>query len=205
MPLIVSVMGFSRDELATLVQRVGERDEVALIELNVSCPNVETGLVMGADPAETGRAVEHVRPLTDRPLIVKLTPNANDPAAVAGAAEEAGADAVSLINTLKGMALDPRTAAPWLGGTTGGVSGPAVRAIALEQVRAVAAAVEIPVIGMGGIASGRHASDFLSAGAACVAVGTENFRDPPPACGSRPSWASRSASERRLRRRVPSR
>jgi dihydroorotate dehydrogenase (NAD+) catalytic subunit len=177
-PLIVSVMGFSRDELGTLVQRTGERDEVALIELNVSCPNVETGLVMGADPDETAHAVEHVRPLTDRPLIVKLTPNANDPAAVARAAEEAGADAVSLINTLKGMALDPRTRQPWLGGTTGGVSGPSVRAVALEQVRAVAAAVGIPVIGMGGIASGRHASDFLSAGAACVAVGTENFRDP---------------------------
>ena len=177
-PLIVSVMGFSRDELGTLVQRAGERDEVALIELNVSCPNVETGLVMGADPSETAQAVDHVRPLTDRPLIVKLTPNASDPAAVASAAEQAGADAVSLINTLKGMALDPRTRQPWLGGTTGGVSGPAVRAIALEQVRSVAAAVEIPVIGMGGIASGRHASDFMSAGAACVAVGTENFRDP---------------------------
>jgi dihydroorotate dehydrogenase (NAD+) catalytic subunit len=177
-PLIVSVMGFSREELATLVGRTGERDEVALIELNVSCPNVETGLVMGADPAETARAVERLRPLTDRPLVVKLTPNANDPAAVARAAEEAGADAVSLINTLKGMALDPRTSRPWLGGTTGGLSGPAVRAIALEQVRSVAGAVAIPVIGMGGIASGRHAADFLSAGAACVAVGTENFRDP---------------------------
>jgi len=182
-PLVVSVMGFSRQELATLVARTGERDEVALIELNVSCPNVETGLVMGADPAETARAVEVVRPLTDRPLIVKLTPNATDPAAVALAAEEAGADAVSLINTLKGMALDPRTRQPWLGGTTGGVSGPAVRAIALEQVRSVASTVGIPVIGMGGIASGRHAADFLSAGAACVAVGTESFRD--PAAGAR--------------------
>jgi dihydroorotate dehydrogenase (NAD+) catalytic subunit len=177
-PLIVSVMGFSRDELAALVQRVGERDEVAMIELNVSCPNVETGLVMGADPAETALAVERVRPLTDLPLIVKLTPNASNPAAVAGAAEEAGADAVSLINTLKGMALDPRTAQPWLGGTTGGVSGPAVRAIALEQVRAVAGAVAIPAIGMGGISSGAHAADFLAAGATCVAVGTESFRDP---------------------------
>ena len=182
-PLVVSVMGFSRDELATLVARTGERDEVALIELNVSCPNVETGLVMGADPVETARAVEAVRPLTDRPLIVKLTPNATDPAAVGLAAEEAGADAVSLINTLKGMALDPRTRQPWLGGTTGGVSGPAVRAIALEQVRSVATAVGIPVIGMGGVASGRHAADFMSAGAACVAVGTENFRD--PAAGAR--------------------
>jgi dihydroorotate dehydrogenase (NAD+) catalytic subunit len=177
-PLVVSVMGFSREELAALVERVGERDEVALIELNVSCPNVETGLIMGADPAETALAVERVRPVSAKPLIVKLTPNATDPCAVARAAADAGADAVSLINTLKGVALDPRTAQPWLGGVTGGVSGPAVRAIALEQVRAVAAAVEMPVIGMGGIASGRHAADFLAAGATCVAVGTESFRDP---------------------------
>jgi dihydroorotate dehydrogenase (NAD+) catalytic subunit len=177
-PLVVSVMGFTRDELALLVERVGERDEVAMIELNVSCPNVETGLVMGADPGETARALERVRPLTEKPLIVKLTPNADEPAAVAAAAERAGADAVSLINTLKGMALDPRTRRPWLGGVTGGVSGPAVRAIALEQVHAVCARVAIPAIGMGGIASGRHAADFLAAGATCIAVGTESFRDP---------------------------
>jgi dihydroorotate dehydrogenase (NAD+) catalytic subunit len=177
-PLVVSVMGFSRDELATLVARVGDRDEVAMIELNVSCPNVETGLVMGADPAETARAVERVRALTAKPLIVKLTPNANDPAAVAAAAEGAGAGAVSLVNTLKGMALHPITRQPWLGGVTGGVSGPVVRAIALEQVRSVARRVAIPVVGMGGIASGRHAADFMAAGAACVAVGTESFRDP---------------------------
>jgi dihydroorotate dehydrogenase (NAD+) catalytic subunit len=177
-PLVVSVMGFSRDELAALVARVGERDEVAMIELNVSCPNVETGLVMGADPAETARALERVRPLTEKPLIVKLTPNANEPAAVGAAAESAGADAVSLINTLKGMALDPGTLRPWLGGVTGGLSGPAVRAIALEQVHAVSARVTIPTIGMGGIASGENAADFLAAGAACVAVGTESFRDP---------------------------
>jgi dihydroorotate dehydrogenase (NAD+) catalytic subunit len=177
-PLVVSVMGFSRDEVAALVERVGERDEVAMIELNVSCPNVETGLVMGADPAETARALERVRPLTAKPLIVKLTPNANDPPAVAAAAEGAGADAVSLINTLKGMALDPATRRPWLGGVTGGLSGPAVRAVALEQVHAVSARVAIPTIGMGGIASGRQAGDFLAAGAACVAVGTESFRDP---------------------------
>ena len=177
-PLMVSVMGFSREELALLVGRVADRGEVALIELNVSCPNVETGLVIGADPGETAAAVERLRPLTGKPLVVKLTPNANDPAAVARAAEEAGADAVSLINTLKGMALHPRTREPWLGGTTGGVSGPAVRAVALQQVSAVAAAVSVPVIGMGGIASGRDALDFMAAGAACVAVGTESFRDP---------------------------
>jgi dihydroorotate dehydrogenase (NAD+) catalytic subunit len=177
-PLVVSVMGFSREELATLVARVAARDEVDLIELNVSCPNVETGLVMGADPAETALAVERVRRETEKPLIVKLTPNASDPAAVALAAQEAGADAVSLVNTLKGMALDPRTGDPWLGGRTGGVSGPAIRAIALEQVGSVGARVSIPVIGMGGIASGRQAADFLAAGASFVAVGTESFRDP---------------------------
>jgi dihydroorotate dehydrogenase (NAD+) catalytic subunit len=182
-PLVVSVMGFSREELAALVERVGERDEVAMIELNVSCPNVETGLVMGADPSETAAAVERVRPLTEKPVIVKLTPNANEPAGVAAAAEGAGADAVSLINTLKGMALHPQGGRPWLGGGTGGVSGPAVRAVALEQVHSVADAVSIPVIGMGGIASGRHAAEFLAAGASCIAVGTESFRD--PAAGAR--------------------
>jgi dihydroorotate dehydrogenase (NAD+) catalytic subunit len=182
-PLVVSVMGFSRDELARLVDAVAARDEVALIELNVSCPNVETGLVMGADPAETAAAVERVRSLTAKPLIVKLTPTASDPAGVAAAAEAAGADALSLVNTLKGMALDPRTRRPWLGGRTGGLSGPAVRAVALEQVASVSARVRVPVIGMGGIASGRDARDFLDLGAACVAVGTESFRD--PAAGAR--------------------
>jgi dihydroorotate dehydrogenase (NAD+) catalytic subunit len=177
-PLVVSLMGFSREELGRLAERVGERPEVAILELNVSCPNVESGLIMGADPGETARAVEHVRRLTERPVIVKLTPNATDPAAVAEAAEGAGADAVSLINTLKGMALHPDGGGPWLGGGTGGVSGPAVRAVALEQVQAVAGRVGIPVIGMGGIASGRHAADFMAAGATCVAVGTESFRDP---------------------------
>ncbi|HET8821410.1 MAG TPA: dihydroorotate dehydrogenase [Thermoleophilaceae bacterium] len=177
-PLVVSVMGFSRDELAELAAAVGERDEVAMLELNVSCPNVETGLIMGADPSETALAVEHVRSQASKPLIVKLTPNATDPAAVAGAAQDAGADAVSLVNTLKGMALHPRTGEPWLGGRAGGVSGPAIRAIALEQVAAVAGAVEIPVIGMGGISSGRHAADFLAAGATAIAIGTESFRDP---------------------------
>ncbi|MEA2472283.1 MAG: dihydroorotate dehydrogenase catalytic subunit [Thermoleophilaceae bacterium] len=182
-PLIVSVMGFSREELAMLVKSVGARREVAMIELNFSCPNVETGTVMGADPVETAAAVERLRPLTATPLIVKLTPSATDPTAVAAAAEEAGADAVSLINTLKGMALDPRTRQPWLGGVTGGLSGPAVRPVALAQVAAVSARVSVPVIGMGGIASGRDALDFIATGATAVAVGTESFRD--PAAGGR--------------------
>jgi dihydroorotate dehydrogenase (NAD+) catalytic subunit len=182
-PLIVSVMGFSRDELAMLVKTAGSRTEVAMIELNFSCPNVETGTVMGADSAETAAAVERLRPLTDKPLIVKLTPSATDPTAVAAAAEEAGADAVSLINTLRGMALGPRTRRPWLGGGTGGLSGPAVRPVALAQVADVSRRVSIPVIGMGGIASGRDAREFLDVGATAIAVGTESFRD--PAAGTR--------------------
>ncbi len=182
-PLIVNVMGFSRDEVAELVAAFAERPEVSALELNVSCPNVETGLVMGADPGETARLVDRVRALTDKPLIVKLTPNATDVPAVARAAEQAGADAVSLINTLKGMALDPKTGGPWLGGVTGGVSGAAVRAIALAQVHAVAQAVEIPIIGMGGVQAGRDGLDLMRAGAALVGIGTESFRD--PAAGER--------------------
>jgi dihydroorotate dehydrogenase (NAD+) catalytic subunit len=177
-PLIVNVMGFTRAEVGELVAAFAERVEVAALELNVSCPNVESGLIMGADPSETAALLEHVRPLTGKPLIVKLTPNATDVGAVAAAAESAGADAVSLINTLRGMALDPRTREPWLGGGTGGVSGPAVRAIALAQVREVASRVTLPVVGMGGVAHGRDADDLLRAGAALVAVGTESFRDP---------------------------
>ena len=177
-PLVVSVMGFTRDELAGLAGAVGASDGVSLIELNVSCPNVETGLVMGADPEETARAVAHARRSTQTPLIVKLTPTAPDPAAVAVAAEGAGADAVSLVNTLRGMAIDPATGEPWLGAGSGGLSGTAIRVVALEQVAAVTATVEIPVIGMSGIETGRHAADFLRSGATCVAVGTESFRDP---------------------------
>ena len=177
-PLVVNVMGFSRDEVAELVTAFAERPEVFALELNVSCPNVETGLVMGADPFEVAALLDRVRPLTTKPLIVKLTPNATDVAAVAQAAEAAGANALSLINTVRGMALDPRTGAPWLGGGTGGVSGPAVRAVALAQVRSVREAVSLPVIGMGGVQSGRDAFDLLRVGADLVAVGTESFRDP---------------------------
>jgi dihydroorotate dehydrogenase (NAD+) catalytic subunit len=178
-PLCVSVMGFTHRELARLVEAVGGRDEIALLELNVSCPNVETGTVVGADPGETAAAVELLRPLTTKPLIVKLTPSATDPGAVAEAAEAAGADAVSLINTLRGMALDPhRPGEPWLGGGTGGVSGPAVRAIALTQVREVRQRIALPIVGMGGVQTGRHAIDLSAVGAQLVGVGTESFRDP---------------------------
>ena len=183
MPLIVNVMGFTGDEVVELVSAFSVRDEVAALELNVSCPNVETGLVMGADPGEVTALLRRVRPLTEKPLIVKLTPNATDVVAVARAAQDAGASAVSLINTIRGMALDPRTGHPWLGGTTGGVSGPAVRAVALAQVHAVARGVGIPIVAMGGVQNGRDALDLIMAGATVVAVGTESFRD--PAAGTR--------------------
>jgi dihydroorotate dehydrogenase (NAD+) catalytic subunit len=177
-PLIVSVMGFDHDQLAQLVTAVAERDETEAIELNFSCPNVETGLIMGADPGEIAAAMEVLRQLTDKPLIAKLTPTAHDQAAVARAAEQAGADALALINTLPGMALDPASGRPWLGAGRGGQSGPALRAVAMNQVREVATATPLPIIGMGGIASGKNAYDFVQAGATCVAVGTESFRDP---------------------------
>jgi dihydroorotate dehydrogenase (NAD+) catalytic subunit len=182
-PLITNVMGSTAEEVGRLVEAVDARPEVAAIELNVSCPNVATGLDIGADPDSLGALVRAVRPLTRKPLIVKLTPNTADVAAVAVAAEEAGADAVSLINTLRAMALHPVTAAPWLGGRTGGMSGAAVRSVALAQVAAVALRVSIPVIGMGGVATGIHANDLISVGATLVAVGTESFRD--PCAGSR--------------------
>jgi dihydroorotate dehydrogenase (NAD+) catalytic subunit len=171
-------MGTSAEEFSRLLDGVGGRDEVAAIELNVSCPNVKSGLIVGESPEETTALVAALRPLTPKPLIVKLTPNVADPAPVAIAAEAAGADAVSLINTLKATAIDPAGGEPWLGGGSGGLSGPAVRAVALQQVGRVAAEVEIPVVGMGGIASARDAMDFLQAGAKIVAIGTENFRDP---------------------------
>jgi dihydroorotate dehydrogenase (NAD+) catalytic subunit len=178
-PLIVNVMGSAAEEVARLVTAFGERDEVAALELNVSCPNVKTGLLMGAEPGETAALLDAVRPRTAKPIIVKLTPNCASPAAVAAAAEACGADAVSLINTLRGMAMHPRRPSePWLGGGTGGVSGPAVRAVALAQVREVRERVRIPIVGMGGVQSGSHARDLLDAGADLVAVGTESFRDP---------------------------
>jgi dihydroorotate dehydrogenase (NAD+) catalytic subunit len=177
-PLIVNVMGSTADEFAPLVEAFGARDEVAALELNVSCPNVKTGLDIGAEPGPAGELVARLRPLTPKPIVVKLTPNAASPAKVAAAVEAAGADAVSLINTLRAMALHPTTRRPWLGGGTGGMSGPAVRAVALAQVAAVRAAVAIPIVGMGGVQSGRHARDLLDAGATLVAVGTESFRDP---------------------------
>jgi dihydroorotate dehydrogenase (NAD+) catalytic subunit len=187
-PLFTNLMGSTAKEFSVLVDACDARQEIAAVELNVSCPNVETGLDIGADPRQLEEVVRTVRARSAKPLIVKLTPNTADVAACALAAEAGGADAVSLINTLRAMALVPRgsgrsagaqgRAAAWLGGGMGGLSGPAVRAVALAQVAAVAARVRIPIIGMGGIQTSAHARDLLDAGATLVAIGTESFRDP---------------------------
>jgi dihydroorotate dehydrogenase (NAD+) catalytic subunit len=199
-PLVTNVMGSSAEEFSTLVSACERRAEIAAIELNVSCPNVKTGLDIGADPPALGRVVRACREVTSKPLIVKLTPNTANVPACAVAAQEGGADAVSLINTLRAMALAPgrrgqaqadrladsagaRLRQPWLGGGTGGLSGPAIRAVALAQVAAVAERVSVPVIGMGGVQRASHARDLLDAGATLVAVGTESFRDPAAAAG----------------------
>jgi dihydroorotate dehydrogenase (NAD+) catalytic subunit len=177
-PLIVSVMATGHAEFARLVKSVGDRGEVAAIELNVSCPNVHSGLIVGEQPNETDSLLEALRPLTGKPLIVKLTPNVANPADIAVAAEQGGADAVSLINTVKASAIDPATGGPGIAAGYGGLSGPAVRPVAVAQIRTVAAAVSVPIVGMGGVSSGADALEMLSAGASLVAVGTENFRDP---------------------------
>ncbi len=185
-PLITNVMGATAEELARLVEACDVQAQIAAIELNVSCPNVKTGLDIGADPLQLEQVVGAVRGRTSKPLIVKLTPNTADVPACALAAEQAGADAVSLINTLRATALAPSSTASgaqkhrqlWLGGGNGGLSGPAIRAVALAQVAAVAARVSVPVIGMGGVQSAEHARDLLDVGATLVAVGTESFRDP---------------------------
>jgi dihydroorotate dehydrogenase (NAD+) catalytic subunit len=182
-PLITNVMGASAEEIARLLDACDEREEIAAIELNVSCPNVKTGLDIGADPRQLEEVVRAVRPSTRKPLIVKLTPNTADVALCAQAAQDGGADAVSLINTLRATALTPAAGAqarrrPWLGGGTGGLSGPAIRVVALAQVAAVAQRVRIPVIGMGGVRNASDARDLIDVGASLVAVGTESFRDP---------------------------
>ena len=186
-PLITNVMGSSAEEFSRLLEACDARPEIAALELNVSCPNVKTGLDIGADPPSLQGLLRAVRGRTRKPLIVKLTPNTADVPACAQAAQDGGADAVSLINTLRAMALAPGTRSRppslWLGGRTGGLSGPAVRAIALAQVAAVAERVSVPVVGMGGVQSAAHACDLIDVGATLVAVGTESFRDPAAAAG----------------------
>jgi dihydroorotate dehydrogenase (NAD+) catalytic subunit len=177
-PIIVSIGGESIDEYVELARILGEEDGISGIELNISCPNVEDGMVFGSDPSLAGMLVEKVKAVSKLPVIPKLTPNVGDITAIARAVEGAGADAVSLINTVLGMAIDIRRRKPRLSRVVGGLSGPAIKPIALRMVWEVARAVSIPVIGMGGITNAEDAIEFLIAGATAVAVGTASFLDP---------------------------
>jgi dihydroorotate dehydrogenase (NAD+) catalytic subunit len=177
-PLIVNVAGESVEDFRELTKRIGDQEGVAGIELNVSCPNVAGGLDFAVDPQLTYQVVKAAREATRLPVIPKLSPNVTDIRTIARAAAEAGADALSLINTLVGMAIDVRTRRPKIANITGGLSGPAIRPVAVRMVWQVAKTVRLPIIGMGGVVSGEDAAEFLIAGAAAVAVGTANFIDP---------------------------
>lgn len=177
-PIIVSVAGETVHEYVTAAEWLEQEEAVAALELNVSCPNIDRGLIFGVDPTLTSELVAAVRRVTSRPLFVKLTPNVTDIVPIARAAEDAGADALSLINTLLGLAVDVRTRRPKLGGITGGLSGPAIKPVALRMVWQVANACAVPVIGMGGIASADDALEFLIAGARAVAVGSATIERP---------------------------
>ncbi len=176
--VIVNVSGHSVDEYVQVVEALEDAPADAY-ELNVSCPNVDAGgMTIGTDPASVAQVVSRCRAATKRPLIVKLTPNVTSVADIARAAEAAGADAVSLINTLLGMAVDARTRRPLLARVVGGLSGPAVKPVALRMVWECSRAVKVPVLGMGGIVTGTDAAEFILCGATAVAVGTANFMDP---------------------------
>lgn len=175
---IVNVSGHSFDEYVSVIEAL-EEAPVDAYEVNISCPNVDAGgMTMGCHVPSVEKVVGMCRAATKRPLIVKLTPNVTDVAEIARAAEAAGADAISLINTLLGMAVDARTRTPKLARVVGGFSGPAVKPVALRMVWQVANAVAVPVLGMGGISTGEDAVEFMLAGATAVAVGTANFVNP---------------------------
>lgn len=177
--VIVNVCGTTIDEYVEVTRVLSDTEGVAAIELNISCPNIkEGGISFGCHLGNTNRVVSAVRRATTLPLIPKLTPNVTDVASFARAAEEAGADAVSLVNTFLAMAIDVETRRPRLSNVMGGLSGPAIRPIAVRMVYECARAVKIPVIGMGGIASAADVLEFLIAGATAVQVGTANFVDP---------------------------
>jgi dihydroorotate dehydrogenase (NAD+) catalytic subunit len=174
----VNVAGESVEDFRELTKRIGDQEGVAGIELNVSCPNVAGGLDFSTDPTLTYQVVKAAREATHLPIIPKLSPNVTDIRVIARAAEEAGANAVSLINTLVGMAIDVRTRRPKLANMTGGLSGPAIRPVAVRMVWQVRQAIRLPILGMGGIATTEDAVEFLLAGATAVALGTANFIDP---------------------------
>lgn len=178
-PAIVNVVGHSVADYVEVVQRLEREPKVAAYEINISCPNVDAGgMAFGTTCDAAAEMVAAVRAATGRQLIVKLSPNVTDIAEIARSVEAAGADAISLINTLLGMSIDVETFRPRLSRVVGGLSGPAIKPVALRMVWQVAAAVSIPVVGMGGIMCAEDAVEFLLAGASAVAVGTANFVDP---------------------------
>jgi dihydroorotate dehydrogenase (NAD+) catalytic subunit len=178
MNVIVNISGSTVEEYGILAEML-DVPGVAAIELNVSCPNVkEGGIVFGTDPKAAAAVVKEAKAHTKKPVILKLSPNVTDIVTMAKAVEDAGADIISLINTLLGMEINIHTQKPTLGNVTGGLSGPCVKPVALRMVYQVAKAVNVPLIGMGGIRCAEDAIEFLLAGASAVAVGTANFNDP---------------------------
>ena len=176
--VIANVAGSAMEDYAEAARKLSD-SPVSIIELNISCPNVkEGGMQFGTCPRSTGEVTSAVRAGCSRPLMVKLTPNVTDVAEIARAACEAGADAVSLINTITGMAVDAATRRPILANVTGGLSGPAIKPVALRMVWQVAKAVSVPVVGMGGIETGTDVAEFMTVGASAVMIGTANITDP---------------------------
>lgn len=178
-PVIVNFFGNTQEEYVEVAERLGELPGVAGLEMNISCPNVKKGgIVFGTEASSAHEIVAKVRAKTNKPLIVKLSPNVTNIQVMAKAVEDAGADAISLINTITGMAVDVKTRKPRIANTFGGLSGPAIRPIAVRMVHQVVQAVKLPVIGVGGISRAMDALEFLIVGAKAVQVGTANFVDP---------------------------
>ena len=178
-PVMANVSGFSVEDYVYTTEKLAQQDQVGWLEINISCPNVHGGgMSFGTEPCMASEVVRAVRKTTDKPLIIKLSPNVTDIAAIASACEEAGADGISLINTLMGMRIDLRTRKPVLANVTGGYSGPAVFPVALRMVYQAARAVSIPVIGMGGVTSAEDVLEMMMAGASAVEVGAANLTDP---------------------------
>lgn len=181
-PVVVNVCGHTATEYARVIERLEGEPGVAAYEINISCPNLDLGgMAFGTSCDAAAEVTAAARAATRRPVIVKLSPNVTDITEVARAVESAGADAICLINTLLGMAVDARTRAPKLARVVGGLSGPAIKPVALRMVWQVAKVVSVPVIGVGGIMTGEDAVEFLLAGASAVQVGTANFVDPTAA------------------------
>ena len=178
-PIIANVSGFSVEEYAAVCQMLDREPQVGWLEVNISCPNVHGGgMSFGTDPAQAAAVTRAVKAVTTKPVIMKLSPNVTDIVAVARACEEAGADGISLINTLMAMRIDLKTRRPVLANTTGGLSGPAVFPVALRMVWQVARAVSIPVIGLGGVSSAEDVIEMMLAGATAVEIGAANLVEP---------------------------